>query len=122
MWVVRTRSGSLWRHYYQNAEGLIYVVDSNDRERMRESREELFGIIESDEMRGVPILVLANKQDLPNSLKSSEIVDHLHLHKLSNRKWYVQGTCATNGDGIYEGMHQLATMVKEFKKTHYSPY
>ena len=48
--------------------GLIYVVDSADRERMIEAREELFGILESDEMRGVPVVVIANKQDLPGKL------------------------------------------------------
>ena len=41
------------------------MVDSADRERMFEAREELFGILESDEMRGVPVVVVANKQDLP---------------------------------------------------------
>ena len=41
------------------------MVDSADRERMIEAREELFGILESDEMRGVPVVVIANKQDLP---------------------------------------------------------
>ena len=45
--------------------GLVFVVDSSDRERMIEAREELFGILESDEMRGVPVVVIANKQDLP---------------------------------------------------------
>lgn len=44
----------------------MYVVDSNDRERILESREELFGILNSDEMRGVPVVVIANKQDLPS--------------------------------------------------------
>jgi len=46
--------------------GLIFVVDSSDRARMEEAREELFGILESDEMRGVPVVVLANKQDMPS--------------------------------------------------------
>lgn len=41
-------------------------MDSNDRERILESREELFGILNSDEMRGVPVVVIANKQDLPS--------------------------------------------------------
>ncbi|XP_060554715.1 uncharacterized protein LOC132715682 [Ruditapes philippinarum] len=106
----------LWKHYFQNVDGLVYVVDSADRERMYEAREELFSIVDNDEMRGVPVCIIANKQDLPNALSSSSVVDQLNLHKLSNRKWYVQAACATNGDGIYEGMHQLASMVKEFKK------
>jgi signal recognition particle receptor subunit beta len=48
--------------------GLIYVVDSADRERMSEAREELFGILEGEEMRGVPVCIVANKQDLPSKL------------------------------------------------------
>ena len=46
--------------------GLIYVVDSNDRSRYDTAREELFRVVETDEMRGVPVVVLANKQDLPS--------------------------------------------------------
>ena len=45
--------------------GLIFVVDSADRSRLDEAREELFGIVESDEMRGVPVVIIANKQDMP---------------------------------------------------------
>lgn len=112
----------LWRHYFQNTEGLIYVVDSADLSRMAEAREELFGILESDEMRGVPVCVIANKQDLPNALSTSKLVDQLSLHKLTGRKWYVQAACATTGEGVYEAMHQLASMVKEFKKGRNSQY
>ncbi|KAL5008247.1 hypothetical protein ScPMuIL_013828 [Solemya velum] len=107
----------LWRHYYHNVHGLVYVVDSTDRERMDESREELFGMLESDELRGVPVVVLANKQDLPKNLKPSEVADQLELHKLRDRKWFVQGTCAINGDGVFDGMNELSKMVKSFKKT-----
>merc|ERR1712124_117358 len=41
----------LWRHYYQGTQGLIYVVDSNDRDRVEDSREELAKILSEDEMR-----------------------------------------------------------------------
>ncbi|XP_022315498.2 uncharacterized protein LOC111119545 [Crassostrea virginica] len=105
----------LWRHYYQNTEGLIYVVDSSDRERIAESREELFGILQSDEMARVPVVVVANKQDLPNALKPSEVADSMDLHKLTGRKWYIQAACATTGEGIFESMQEMAKMVKDYK-------
>ncbi|XP_011457178.3 uncharacterized protein [Magallana gigas] len=109
----------LWRFYYQNTEGLIYVVDSSDRERIAESREELFGILDSDEMREVPVVVIANKQDLPNALKPSEVADLMTLHKLTSRKWYIQAACATTGEGIFEAMSEMANMVKEYQsKSH----
>merc|ERR1719382_1099425 len=41
----------LWRHYYQGTNGLIFVVDSNDRERIGEAREELSTMLGDDEMR-----------------------------------------------------------------------
>ncbi|NPA71689.1 MAG: GTP-binding protein [Gammaproteobacteria bacterium] len=56
----------LWKHYYQNCDGLIFVVDSSDRERLAEAKNELFGLLQSDAMKGVPFVVLANKQDLPS--------------------------------------------------------
>ena len=42
----------LWRHYYQNTQGLIYVVDSSDKERVEESREELHKMLNEDELKG----------------------------------------------------------------------
>lgn len=55
----------LWQHYYQNADGLIFVVDSSDLERIDEAREELHGILSWPDMANVPIVIIANKQDLP---------------------------------------------------------
>nr|KAF6310079.1 ADP ribosylation factor 4 [Myotis myotis] len=82
----------LWRHYFQNTQGLIFVVDSNDRERIQE---------------GV-LLLFANKQDLPNAMAISEMTDKLGLQSLRNRTWYVQATCATQGTGLYEGLDWLS--------------
>ena len=98
----------LWRHYFQNTKGLIFVVDSNDRERMSEAKEELAGMLVDDELKDAVLLVYANKKDLPNAMNVAEITDELDLHLLCERKWYVQATCATSGDGLYEGLDWLA--------------
>jgi len=55
----------LWRHYFQNTQGIIFVVDSNDRDRVVEAREELQRMLNEDELRDAILLVFANKQDLP---------------------------------------------------------
>ncbi len=52
----------LWRHYFQNTQGLIFVVDSNDRERVAEASEELQKMLREDELRDAKLLVFANKQ------------------------------------------------------------
>ncbi|ELU16341.1 hypothetical protein CAPTEDRAFT_101983 [Capitella teleta] len=106
----------LWKHYYQNTDGLIFVVDSNDPERIPEVREELFKILASDEMHAVPVLILANKQDLPKALPPYKLIEEMGMRDCKGHKWHVQATCATNGEGIYEGMDALARMVKESRK------
>ncbi|CAG8591479.1 12701_t:CDS:2, partial [Racocetra fulgida] len=55
----------LWRHYYTGTQGLIFVIDSQDRDRIDEARQELHRIISDREMRDCLLLVFANKQDLP---------------------------------------------------------
>lgn len=97
----------LWRYYYQGINAIIYVVDSNDRDRIELAREELSAMLAEEELRGAALLVLANKQDLPNSLPVSEISDRLGLQSLRTSKWFIQSTCATSGDGIYEGLDWL---------------
>jgi ADP-ribosylation factor protein 1 len=61
----------LWRHYFQNTQGIIFVVDSNDRDRVVEAREELQRMLNEDELRDAILLVFANKQDLPVSIETS---------------------------------------------------
>lgn len=61
----------LWRHYFQNTQGIIFVVDSNDRDRVVEAREELQRMLNEDELRDALLLVFANKQDLPVCSKVS---------------------------------------------------
>lgn len=96
----------LWRHYFQNTQGIIFVVDSNDRDRVVEAREELQRMLNEDELRDALLLVFANKQDLPvrigqfernalslicfqNAMNAAEITDKLGLHSLRQRAWVI---------------------------------
>lgn len=101
----------LWRHYYQNTQGLIFVVDSNDRDRIMECREELHKMLDEDEMRDAKLLVFANKQDLPNAMSAAEITEKLGLNTIRSRQWYIQSACATSGDGLFEGFDWLTGAV-----------
>ena len=74
----------------QNTDGLIFVVDSNDRERIAEARDELNRMLAEDELREAVVLVFANKQDLPQAMNPAEITDKLGLHNMRNRNWYIQ--------------------------------
>ncbi|PHT45470.1 ADP-ribosylation factor 2 [Capsicum baccatum] len=106
----------LWRHYFQNTQGLIFVVDSNDRDRVVEARDELHRMLNEDELRDAVLLVFANKQDLPNAMNAAEITDKLGLHSLRQRHWYIQSTCATSGEGLYEGLDWLSNNIANKRK------
>lgn len=109
----------LWRHYYQNTQGIIFVVDSNDRERIdgagnndrpgeqHSAKEELHRMLAEDELRDAVLLVFCNKQDLPNAMPVQEVTNRLGLNQIRNRQWFIQATCATTGDGLYEGLDWL---------------
>lgn len=47
-------------------------------------------------------------QDLPNAMNAADITDKLGLHSLRQRNWYIQATCATSGEGLYEGLDWLS--------------
>merc|ERR1719384_1964738 len=83
---------------------LALAVDSNDRDRIEDAREELFKMLNEDEMRDVVLLVFVNKQDLPNVMTADEMTQKLGLHDIRNRQWFIQSACATTGDGLYEGL------------------
>jgi hypothetical protein len=79
----------LWRHYYTGTQGLVFVVDSQDRERVDEAKQELHRILSDREMKECLLLVFANKQDLPGAMSPAEVTEKLGLHRMRDRSWYV---------------------------------
>uniref|UniRef100_M4AGC0 ADP-ribosylation factor-like 13A n=1 Tax=Xiphophorus maculatus TaxID=8083 RepID=M4AGC0_XIPMA len=78
-------SRGAWRELYGEAHGVIFVVDSSDRQRMKEARDVLADLLKQPRVAGKPILVLANKQDKMNALLGSELIEILSLEKLVNQ-------------------------------------
>ncbi|KAK9466833.1 ADP-ribosylation factor family-domain-containing protein [Lipomyces arxii] len=99
----------LWRHYYTGTQGLVFVVDSADRERIEEAKQELHRIISDREMKDCLLLVFANKQDLPGAMSPTEVTQALELERLEDRIWYVQPSTAKTGDGLTEGLSWLSS-------------
>ncbi len=89
------------------------MIDSNDVNRIEEARKELYAVMDHDELRNCPLLVYANKQDLPNSLSTSELVTKLDLPRtMRSRQWHCQGAVAVSGQGLYEGLDWLSTTLQ----------
>ena len=99
----------------ENNDAVIFVVDSCDRERFGEAKDEIQDMMKDDRLRNAVLLVLANKQDLPNAATPAELTDHLELRKITN-DWYIQSTCAVNGEGLVDGLSWLAPKIKEKQK------
>ncbi|KAJ6241616.1 adp-ribosylation factor a1e [Anaeramoeba flamelloides] len=97
------------RHYYENVQAILFVVDSNDQERVQEAKNELQKMLLDDELKNSALCVFANKQDLPNTLTAENLITKLDLEKQTSRKWACLPTCAISGDGLYEGL----TWIKE---------
>ncbi|XP_006306020.2 ADP-ribosylation factor 1 [Capsella rubella] len=104
----------LWKHYLREVAGLVYVVDSTDRDRIEEAKGFLNMVI--DEIQGsvpdsVAILVYGNKHEVPGAMSASEITIKLDLASLRKknwqRNWHTQSSCALCGDGLHEGLDWL---------------
>ncbi|KAM9307568.1 ADP-ribosylation factor-like protein 4A isoform 1-T2 [Gastrophryne carolinensis] len=107
----------LWKSYTRCTDGIVFVVDSIDTERMEEAKTELHKITKISENQSVPVLIIANKQDLRNSLSLSEIERLLALNELSSSTpWHLQPTCAIIGDGLREGIEKLYQMIVKRRK------
>uniref|UniRef100_A0A6B2LLR4 ADP-ribosylation factor n=1 Tax=Arcella intermedia TaxID=1963864 RepID=A0A6B2LLR4_9EUKA len=100
----------LWQHYYAGSSAIIYVIDSADTERIEESKGELCKLLKEPELQSVPILVLANKQDLPHRLTVAELTQRLSP-ELQTRVYLIQGTVGVSGEGLYEGLNWLTTVL-----------
>jgi small GTP-binding protein len=101
----------LWRHYYENTNGIIFVVDSCDHARMKLAKAEIGKMMEEPALAEARLVVFANKQDMPNAMTGSEVMEALELKRL-RQEWYVQPTSAQSGKGLYEGLDWLATHIK----------
>lgn len=117
----------LWKSYTRCTDGIVFVLDSVDVERMEEAKMELIRTVKSPDNAGVPILVLANKQDLPGAREPRELEKLLGLHELgggtpngsqsaTGHSWHVQPACAITGDGLHEGMEMLYEMIVKRRK------
>ncbi|XP_050310236.1 ADP-ribosylation factor-like protein 3 [Anthonomus grandis grandis] len=102
-----------WKNYFENTDVLIYVVDSADKKRLEETGIELYELLSDDKLRNVPLLVYANKQDLPGSLTAADIAQALGLPTIKDRNWQIQACSAVKGTGVREGMEWVCKSIKK---------
>ncbi|XP_028998165.1 ADP-ribosylation factor-like protein 13B isoform X2 [Betta splendens] len=78
------RIRGIWKNYYSESHGVVFVVDSSDVQRIQETRETMAEVLQHPRISGKPVLVLANKQDKDGALAEADIIENLSLEKLVN--------------------------------------
>lgn len=107
---------SFWKKYLENTDLLIYVIDSADKKRFEETGVELSELIEEENLKGVPVLIYANKQDLATASPASDIAEGLNLHTYRDRQWQIQACSAVTAEGVQDGMNWICNNVLKDKE------
>lgn len=107
---------NLWETFYDEAQGIIFVVDSADRVRVCVAKDELEELMDHKSIKGrpLPVLIFANKRDLSNALSTQELTTAMGLNKLlMDRPWKMVASNALNGTGVEEGVKWLSAQLKQ---------
>lgn len=108
------RYRNLWEHYYQNAQGIVFVVDSADSLRMVVAKDELEMMLQHKDIkdRPIPVLFFANKMDLRESMSSVKVSQALGLDTVKNKPWHICSSNAVTGEGLQEGVEWLTDQLR----------
>ena len=93
--------------FYEISDGIIFVVDSNEKETFEIARDILLECLNDERLKDAAFLIFTNKQDLNGAISPIELTKILEIEKIKNRKLFVQGSSAVNGQGIKEGLNWL---------------
>ena len=102
--------------FYEISDGIIFVVDSNEKETFEIARDILLECLNDERLKDAAFLIFANKQDLNGAISPIELTKILEIEKIKNRKWFVQGSSAVSGQGIKEGLDWLTDTLLMDKK------
>jgi ADP-ribosylation factor-like protein 2 len=105
-----------WRNYFEQTDGLIWVVDSSDRLRLELCRQELMELLHQERLAGASLLIFANKQDVAGALSSEEIAEVLGLgvsKQFENRHWTIRACSAVSGVGLLDGMDWIVSDIAD---------
>lgn len=106
-----------WTTFFNGTNAILFIVDSSDAARIGEARKELFRVLEDESTSNCCILVLANKQDLPNCMSLNEVMENLQLSEIKNHDWTILPSCSLTGQGLEEAVEWMVTHLELNKNT-----
>ena len=90
----------LWKNYYKDTSGVIFVVDSTNEQTL-EVAGSVFRQLAFDEgLYKLPILIMANKQDVAGALPPKKLAEIMEINQIDNHKIKFIKTSATQGTGM----------------------
>ena len=101
---------TLWGTLMKGSSAIIFVIDSSDRERIKEAKNELWKVLLDPQYPDAPLLIVANKQDKEGAMSISDIIKACNLdnpEKMGNRSWHIQPTVAITGEGVEEAIRWI---------------
>jgi ADP-ribosylation factor-like protein 2 len=98
---------SYWRNYFEQTDGLVWVIDATDSRRVLDSAKELHALLKEERLAGASLLVLANKRDLPGAMSVEAVQELLQLDAIKSRHWRIESCSAVKGWGLREGVEWL---------------
>ncbi|NWU65822.1 ARL11 protein, partial [Pterocles burchelli] len=101
-----------WPDYLEDTNILVFVLDSTDMGRLPEAAAALEEVLSHPSMAGVPVLLLANKQEVPGALTPAELGERLQQGRLVERRWVLQGCSAHTGQGLQEALDVLGELLQ----------
>ncbi|KAJ8350345.1 hypothetical protein SKAU_G00254750 [Synaphobranchus kaupii] len=102
-----------WKYYLDECKALVFVVDGGDRERLGEAHKALRKVLKEEALKGVPLMVLVNKKDLPNSMTIREVSTKLDLQSSKDRDWQIQACSSYTGLGLQQAFLTVAKLIKQ---------
>ncbi|XP_057281651.1 ADP-ribosylation factor-like protein 11 [Pezoporus wallicus] len=106
-----------WPDYLEDTNTLIFVLDSTDTARLPEAAAALEDALSHPSMAGIPVLLLANKQDVPGVLAPAELEEKLCWGQLARRRWVLQGCSAHTGQGLQEVLTILGLLLRGLEQS-----
>uniref|UniRef100_A0A804LLD3 ADP-ribosylation factor-related protein 1 n=1 Tax=Zea mays TaxID=4577 RepID=A0A804LLD3_MAIZE len=106
---------TIWEKYYEEAHAIMYVIDAATASSFEDSKSALEKVIRHEHLRGAPLLIVANKQDLPGAIDEEELAKFLHK-ELDERPYTFQAVSAYDG-GIKSGIDWLVEQMEKSKRT-----
>ncbi|CCW68798.1 unnamed protein product [Phytomonas sp. Hart1] len=97
---------SYWRNYFESTDGLVWVVDSNDTDKLKICKQELHNLLLEERLAGASLLIFLNKQDIETSTPPAKIQCILDVESICKGRRHVRlcSCSAKTGEGLLEGM------------------